>query len=488
MSTQISRRKFLKTFLATGGTSVAGSLLAACGSAPAATNPTSAATGGGVTTTTAPAALPFDVAAEAMNPLNIQPAEVDGVFFAGGFGDEYIKYAANLMEQLHPGVTVKTQSIQKVTEQLQPRFVAGNPPDIINNSGANLIPITDLVREEQLMDLTPLLEAPALDTPGKKFKDTLFPGSQDSAIFEGIPYAINIAYTISGIWYSRTAFDQAGYTYPQTWDEMLTLSEQIKQEGGASPWTYQGKYPYYIWGIIWNMLVYYAGGVDTLIKLDNLEPDAYADPAVRRATEDLYQLYDKGYILPGTAGLTHTEAQTEWLKGSAIFIPCGNWLENEMKELTPAGFNMAVGNVPGYADGKGQLNAVNAIGGESYIVPVKGKNPQHGMEFLRTLLSKESARFFAENVRAIMPVIGGAEGANLSEGMKSAIQLVEASQGVNVLMNFPNWYSQLNRELETRTGELMSGVITPDEFLTAMQKASDAVAQDPEIKKFTREQ
>ena len=135
MSTQISRRKFLKTFLATGGTSVAGSLLAACGSAPAATNPTSAATGGGVTTTTAPAALPFDVAAEAMNPLNIQPAEVDGVFFAGGFGDEYIKYAANLMEQLHPGVTVKTQSIQKVTEQLQPRFVAGNPPDIINNSG-----------------------------------------------------------------------------------------------------------------------------------------------------------------------------------------------------------------------------------------------------------------------------------------------------------------------------------------------------------------
>lgn len=55
------------------------------------------------------------------------------------------------------------------------------------------------------------------------------------------------------------------------------------------------------------MLVYYAGGDDVIKKLDNLEPNAWSDPAVLRATEDLYQLWDKGYIMPGTAGLTHTE-------------------------------------------------------------------------------------------------------------------------------------------------------------------------------------
>jgi N-acetylglucosamine transport system substrate-binding protein len=493
----LSRRQFLVTITSAGGTALAGSLLGACGTAPAAQAPAAAtsvpaaATSAAAAATSAPAAassLPFEVAAEAMNPFNLQAAEVDGVFFAGGFGDDYIKYAAKLMEQLHPGTTVKVQSIQKVTEQLQPRFVAGSPPDVIDNSGANLIPVTDLVREEQLLDLTPLLSAPALDTTGKTFGETLFPGSQDSAIFDGVPYGLNISYTISGIWYSKPKFEQAGYTFPTTWDEMLSLSEEIKQAGQASPWTYQGKYPYYIWGIVWNMLVYYAGGNDVLLKLDNLEPDAYNDPAVVRATEDLYQLWDKGYILPGTAGLTHTESQTEWLKGAATFIPCGNWLENEMKTVTPPDFNMAVANVPGYADGKGDQKAVNAIGGETYIVPSKGKNPQHGMEFLRVLMSKDSARYFAENVRAIMPVAGGTEGANLSEGMKSAVALVEASEGVSVLMNFPNWYSQLNKELEQRTGELMTGVIKPDEFRTTMQKAADAVAQDPDVKKFTREQ
>jgi N-acetylglucosamine transport system substrate-binding protein len=149
----------------------------------------------------------------------------------------------------------------------------------------------------------------------------VFPGSQASANFDGKQLGVNIAYTVSGIWYSKPKFEAAGYTYPKTWAEMLTLCEQIKKDGQASPWTYQGKYPYYIWGIVMNMLIYYSAGTDALVALDNLEPNAWSNPDVVRAVEDLYQLHDKGYILPGTAGLTHTESQTEWLKGNAVFLP-----------------------------------------------------------------------------------------------------------------------------------------------------------------------
>lgn len=458
-----------------------GAVLAACKPAAQTAAPTQPA---------APAAgakpdLPFEVAPEALNPFNLQPAEVDGVFFAGGFGDDYIKYAAQLHEKLHPGTVVKVQSIQKITEQLQPRFVAGNPPDVIDNSGANMIPMADLVREGQLADLAELFEAPALDTPGKKFKETLFPGSQDSANFGGKQLGVNIAYTVSGIWYSKPAFEKAGYTYPKTWAEMLDLCEKIKKEGKAAPWTYQGKYPYYIWGIVLNMLIYYSAGTEALIQLDNLEPNAWKNPDVVRAVEDLYLLWDRGYIMPGTAGLTHTESQTEWLKGNAVFLPCGNWLENEMKTVTPEGFDMVVANVPGYADGKGAQNDVNANGGETYIVPSKAKNVKHGMEYLRCLLSKDSAKFFAENVSAIMPVIGGTEGAKLSEAVKSAVALAQG--GNPVIWNLPNWYSSISKDLETKTGELMTGVIKPADFIEAMQKSADAVAADPDITKFKRE-
>ncbi|MBK9712199.1 MAG: carbohydrate ABC transporter, N-acetylglucosamine/diacetylchitobiose-binding protein [Kouleothrix sp.] len=493
-SNSMSRRRFLRTVTVAGGTTLAGSVLVACGGATSTASPTAAPAAPAATAAPAPAApTAAAAAATAMpaapagaNPLNVAAGEVDGVFFAGGFGDDYIKYAGQLVEKAHPDVKVKIQSVQKVTESLQPRFIAGTPPDVIDNSGANMIPMADLIADEQLLDLAPLLAAESFDTPGKTFGDTLFPGSQTSAIFGGKQYGINIAFTISGIWYSKPAFEKAGYTYPKTWADMLTLCEQIKKDGKASPWTYQGKYPYYIWGIVWNMLVYYAGGDDVIKKLDNLEPNAWSDPAIKRATEDLYQLWDKGYILPGTAGLTHTESQTEWLKGNAVFIPCGNWLENEMKTVTPADFNMTVANIPGYADGKGDQNAVNANGGETYIVPSKAKNTAGGMEYLRALLSKDSAKYFAENVRAIMPVTGGTEGAKLSEGMKAGVGLAEASKGVVINMNFQNWYSTLNKELEQRTGELMTGTIKPDEFISNMQKKADEVAADPDIKKFTR--
>jgi len=479
----LTRRDFLKTSAVVGGASV----LAACAPA-AAPEPTKAPAAEPTKAPEAPAVdMGFPVAAEAVNPFGVTSAEVDGVFFAGGFGDDYIKYAAKLQEKLHPGTTVKVQSIQKITEQLQPRFVAGNPPDVIDNSGANMIPMSDLVRDGQLLDLAELMSAPALDTPGKKFGETLFPGSQDNAIFDGKQYGLNIAYTISGIWYGKPAFEKAGYKYPTTWAEMLTLCEQIKKDGKASPWTYQGKYPYYIWGIVLNMLMYYAGGNDLMIKIDNLEPNAWSDPAVARAVEDLYQLWDKGYILKGTAGLTHTESQTEWLKGNATFIPCGNWLENEMKTVTPEDFHMVVAPVPGYADGKGDQKAVNANGGETYIVPSKAKNPQQGLEYLRILLSKDSAKFFAENVRAVMPVMGGTEGANLSDAVQSAVAMADAAQGVTVLWNLPNWYSSFSKDLETGTGELMTGVAKPADFIAKMQKSADAVAKDPDVKKFKRD-
>jgi N-acetylglucosamine transport system substrate-binding protein len=499
------RRDFLKATLLASSAAV----LAAC-QAPAATEapaaPTQAPAAAEPTATTAAAApaaaeptattaaaapaapdMGFAVAPEAVNPFNLEAGEVDGVFFAGGFGDDYIKYAASLEEKLHPSVTVKVQSIQKITEQLQPRFVAGNPPDVIDNSGANMIKMADLVNEEQLTDLAELMAAPSLDTPGKKFGETLFPGSQDGAMYNGKLLGLNIAYTVSGLWYSKPAFEKAGYTYPKTWADMLTLCEQIKKDGKAAPWTYQGKYPYYIWGIVLTPLIYYAGGDEVFMKLDNLEPNAWNDPAVLKAVTDLYQLWDKGYIMKGTAGLTHTESQTEWLKGNAVIIPCGNWLENEMKTVTPDGFDMVVQNVPGYADGKGDNITVNASGGETYIVPSKAKNPKGGLEYLRMLMSKDSAKYFAENVSAIMPVIGGTEGAKVSAAVESAVGLLNAANGKTMLFNLPNWYSSINKDLETFTGELMTGVKKPEEFCAAMQKTADAVAADPDIQKFKRE-
>ncbi|MBN1875348.1 MAG: N-acetylglucosamine/diacetylchitobiose ABC transporter substrate-binding protein [Anaerolineae bacterium] len=439
----------------------------------------------GKSSTSVPAAeldLPFEIADDAVNPLNMpEPVSAEGVFFSGGFGHDYIQFAADLFAKVHPGSTVSVEPIQGVGEKLRPRFVGGNPPDVIDNSGAGSLDFGALVAEGQLTDLTPLMNAPALDTPGKTVMETLFPKSQDGGMVSGKPYALNIAYSVAGIWYSSTLFQEKGWIYPKTWPEMLDLCETIKS-AGIAPWTYQGKYPGYMSFGLLQGLIYKKGGVQPMVDIDNLVDGAWGHAAVVDSLKEMYQLAENDYIMTGTEGLNHTESQAEWLKGNAAFIPCGIWLENEMKDMIPDNFNMVIAQSPGDKD------ACRAEGGEPFIVPSKAKNPIAGMEYLRCIISKESAKYFAVNVSSMMPVLGGTEGVTISTGMQSAVEMVEKC-GENVFpgMRYGGWYSDLSKEADAMMGEMLTKRITPEQFVEAVQAMADKVKADPEVTKFTRE-
>lgn len=427
--------------------------------------------------------LPFEVAPEAVNPLGLEAgANVEGVFFEGGYGRSYIDNAADIFRALHPENEMSVEGIQQVSEILRPRFIGGNPPDVIDNSGAFSIPMDSLVADDQLADLAELMAAPALDTPGKTLAETLFPGSQDDGVFDGRQLYLNIAYTVSGIWHSQSLFDEKGWEYPRTWDGLMGLCETIKSDGIA-PWTYQGKFPgYMVFGCLVH-LIHKTGGIQAIYDLDNLVDDAWKSDAVMQALNMMHQLVENDYILPGTEGLTHTESQAEWLQGNAAFIPCGTWLENEMRELTPEGFDMVIKPLPG--PDESTYESLVAWPGEPYIVPKNAANVVGGMEFMRCMLSKANAQFFAKELSAVMPVFGGSEGVELSSALTSALQAAEAANG-GFRHRFGGWYSDLGRAAANATGELLTGRISPDQFAETVQAAADAVKADDDIPKYTR--
>ncbi len=474
---QLSRRRFLQHTAMIG----AGAALAAC--TPAATDTTAPATGGEAAA--APADLPFDVADGAMNPLGLEAGTpVEGVFFEGGFGRGYLDNAAEIFNALHPDNEMSVAGIQRVGEQLRPRFIGGNPPDVIDNSGAGLLDTAALVAEGQLMDLADLFNAPALDTPDMTFGETLFPGSQSSGMYGDTQNVLLMAYTVSGIWYSQTLFEENGWEYPKTWDAMLDFCDMIKSTTDMAPWTYQGRFPQYMNFGVLNHLIYKNGGIDVIIAQDNLEDGAWENDAVLTSLQQMQELHNRDFILQGTEGLTHTEAQAEWLQGKAVFLPCGTWLENEMREQTPEDFNMVVKPVP--ASTEETYPYVGAWSGENFIVPSEGVNPIGGMEYLRCLMSKTNAQWFAQNVGAIMPVIGGTDGIELSSAVQSATAIVEAA-GDNIFdYQIDAWYTPLNDELRDRTGDLMTGRMTPEEWIEAVQAKADEVKADDSIPKYTR--
>jgi len=123
-----------------------------------------------------------------------------------------------------------------------------------------------------------------------------------------------------------------------------------------------------------------------------------------------------------------------------------------------------------------------AAAGEPYMIPSNAQNPLAGMEFMRAMLSKENAKFFAQEVSAIMPVIGGTDGIEVSPATASALDLVSAA-GNNVMArpSFTTWYSEINTEVGNALGALLTGRATPEEAIERIQEVADEVKEDEDI-------
>ena len=425
-------------------------------------------------------------AQDADNPLGVDPtAPLDVVIFKGGFGDDYALNVNEMYTRQFPDAQIEYIGTQRLGPQFQPRFVSGDPPDVMDNSGADNLPIATLVAEGQLADLADLMAAPAFDTEGATFAETLVPGSQETGVYDGVQRVLLYSLTVYGIWYNQNWFDEQGYTYPQTWEDMMALCAEIK-EAGVAPWTYQGQYPQYM-RFLMDQMTGKNGGIEAVANLDNLEPDAWKQDAVRVSLEALRSLYDNDYILEGTEALSHTDSQAQWLQGRAAFIPSGTWLENEMRDVTPEGFAMVVAPTPSLADDVLPFSAIGAWAGENFHVSEQGQNVQGGKEWLRLLFSKEGGRFFSESTSSLSVVQGAADGLDLGPAFASAQDALNAAGENTIASRYADWYPMLDTESRDQMGALLTGQISVEDYMNNVQAAADAVKSDDSIPKYTRE-
>lgn len=462
-----TRRAFLRraataSLLATGG-----SLLTACATAGSGDTKDS----GGAKT--------------AENPFGVRPdAPLDVVIFKGGYGDEYATFHESLYQKKFPQAKISHKGITDIAQQLQPRFNGGNPPDVVDNSGAQALPISTLATTGQLADLGALFDADSIDRPGTKVRDTVAPATLEAGTFDGKLLALNYALTVYGLWYDRKLFTDRGWQVPQTWAGFLSLCEEIKK-AGIAPLAHQGKFPFYIAQVVLDMAVKH-GGHEVIKAIDSLEPNAWRHPSVKLAAEALAELKAKGYILQGTDGLDHVQSQTRWNERQAAFIPSGSWLENEQKSVAPKDFVTTLAPTPLLDGAKLPFECTEISATETFIVPAKAQNKPGGLEFLRIMLSKAGAAKFTELTGSPTVVVGAAEGAALTPGAESASRLLDAGAANNWSAYFGTWYTTMTKPIYSEFGELAAGRITADEFTKRCQQVADDTAKDPNTQRRKR--
>ena len=418
---------------------------------------------------------PFGVVASA--PLSV-------VIFDGGYGDEYAVFHEELYTEKFGDAEITHKAITDIRQQMQPLFNAGNPPDVLDNAGAEAMPISTLADTGQLADLSELFAADAIGFDGMTVEETLNPVAVESAKYDDKPLVLNYALQAYGLWYDRALFDEKGWEPAETWTDFLALCEEIKG-AGIAPMAHQGKYPYYIQQTLMDLAVKH-GGPEVVYAIDSLEPDAWKHPSMLMAAEAIAELKAKGYMLEGTEGLDHIQSQTAWNEGKAAFIPCGSWLENEQKSVAPEGFVTNVAPTPLMEGAVLPFECGRNEAAEAFIVPAKAENVAGGMEFMRLMLSKEGAAEFTKLTAAPSVVNGATEGVELTPGAESAISFIEAGGENNWNYYYAIWYTPLDPLIQTAVGELAAGRISGEEFCQKAQDAADEIAADPNTQKRTR--
>ena len=183
-----------------------------------------------------PAAAPPEEAPPEAAPTEAMPEEPAAQPYAGETvtiftpaGDEQARvFEQNFVNfEAETGIDVVVEITPDFESIARVRSEAGDPYDILNFPQPGLM--ADFARDGFLVDLASFIDPADMQAQyAQSWIDML---TVDGGVY-GVWHGVDVK---SLVWYPKAAFDAAGYQVPETWDELLALSDQIVADGGT-PW------------------------------------------------------------------------------------------------------------------------------------------------------------------------------------------------------------------------------------------------------------
>ncbi|MEG2197763.1 MAG: carbohydrate ABC transporter substrate-binding protein [Cellulosilyticaceae bacterium] len=393
--------------------------------------------------------------------------------FEGGYGRAYWDAIAVEFEKANPGVKVVIEANPEIGEIIRPKLLSGDAPDFIYLPSTNGSGIANaLVKDKLLADITDVFEDPAI-------KDKILPGFLDGTAAQpygdGKIYLAPLYYSSTGLFYNADTFEKNGWDVPVTWDEFFALGDKAK-EVGKSLITYQGLHPGYMEAMLIPAMVSSVGpeGFD---KASAYEEGAWEQQGIIDAMKKIEDIQKGGYLMNGTVALDHTQSQSQWLLGNALFIPCGSWLEGEMADAPrEEGFKWGFTASPVFNvdDEKYTLTVV-----EEMYIPAASDQVDLAKEFLKFQYTDVAVALNAELAKGIPPVKGAADVITpfVEEATAATYQVYEDGYNPYVLRFATVEGTEVNPkdELFNNVTTVMNGEMTAEEWSAHMEKVSDSV-------------
>ncbi len=236
------------------------------------------------------------------------------------------------------GITINYEGVTDYETVLTVRVDGGNAPDLAQiaqpglmrtfASEGQIVPVSDWINTDQL-------------------NNDYISSFIDLASYEGDIYGVFYKADVKSIvWYPVQAFADAGYEIPETWDDLVALSDQIVADGNGNPWCISVEHSDFSGWVATDWLE------DVLLR--TADPSVYDqwvnheiafdDPEILEAADYVKEIwFTDDYVFGGNTGInsiwvgdTQTPMFDEagpqcWMHKQAAWIP-GFWPKDANEE------------------------------------------------------------------------------------------------------------------------------------------------------------
>ena len=324
---------------------------------------------------------------------------------------QYKPEAVDIFEQLekefnetHDDIHLKISSPNDATTILKTRFIREDYPDIIGIGGdINYSYFVDSGILADLSDYEGLSEVkPAyLDIiEGLEFVPT--EGTY------GLPYVANAA----GVLYNKDMFAEHGWEIPQTWDEFVSLCEEIQNEG-IQP-LYFGYKDTWTCLAPWNALAVGLAPSDVCQQVNKGETTFSKE--YPQVAEKMLELLNYGE--DGPFGYGYNDACTAFANGESAMYTIGSYAIPQIKSVNP---DMNIDSFVFPASNNAEENVLNSGNDLQFSVMKNCKHKEEAYEVLRFFMEDENVQAYIDDQSAVPCKKGDFDLPSMLDGMKDYI-------------------------------------------------------------------
>ncbi|WP_439392160.1 ABC transporter substrate-binding protein [Bacillus velezensis] len=375
----------------------------------------------------------------------------------------YFEEAVKEFEAAHPDIHIQTEAVLNDSYKDKVKVMLGttSPPDIFFSWSDRFA--YKFIKGDKALDLSSYYQQDK-DWSSQLVQSQIKPFTHDGKQY-GVPWQMDA----KSFFYNKDIFHTLHLKSPATWDELITVSEKLK-ENGYIPISFGTKAP---WTISHYIGTLNQRMVDEKTRAKDYSPETgeFTDEGYVKALEKLQELLP--YFTKHVNSVDHEYVRQQFTSGKAAMI----YAETaEIKLVEPV--NLGLFPFPKISGEKGSPRALTGSP-EGFMISSKTKHPKEAMEFLQFLTSKKMGEKLIKDVGKYSAVQGTATENNSAPIQREAVQDIVRAESM-----VPWFDMDVDVEIAdvyaAGVQQMLGGTMTPREVMNSVQKAARQVKASSE--------